>query len=189
MKSRVDEAKVVAQLQDHQPIEVGGLRFVDIGGETVRVDVMLDRDEDATILDAKNAERLCVWLSGRYPVVRETIHHLRMGRGSVGLDPGSDEFLTGPTLGQRMKMAVHTLRNSKTGPHSGDATWLAKQVGVHVMTTERYFEDKAIPQPDIAEKIASVLGWAKDHMHRLLVAAKIRDTARRAMNGPKCKSQ
>lgn len=172
-------------ITEHRPITVAGLTLTDVNGP-VRVDLPHDRDVDAVLLDEVDAQRLVCWLSGRLPVVRDYIHKLRCGLDAVQIDRGVQEFLQGPTLGERIRESVRTIRqNPSQGKkrHNGDMTWLARQIGVQVASAGRYLKDQAIPEPQIASKIAAVLGWPEAHMTNLIHAAKIRAAERKARGG------
>ncbi len=167
-------------ITDHKPLTVGLLTFVDAAGGDIRVDLPQDKDHDAVLLTPADTERLVCWLSGKCPVVREYIDRLKHGRMEVHVDPSVSEFLVGPTLGERISIAVRTIRQSKPTKHSGDAAWLAKMICVRQMTALRYMKDQAIPEPPYAQRIASVLGWSEQHMAHLLLAARLRAVAKKS---------
>lgn len=173
------DAQLKDALKNHRPITVGGLTFADING-LVRVDLPENKDIDAAMLTGREAEQLCCWLTFRFPCVREYIQRLQRGNSPINLDPRAEEFLTGPTLGERIALAVNTIRNSGHKKHNGDVSWLAAKLGVEPMTISRYFRDLAVPESDIATEIARILGWPQDHMACLIQAARIRQMVGKA---------
>lgn len=159
--NKVDDAQIEAFLADHRPITVAGLTFTAIGQADgdIRIDLPKNRGQEATIMDVKGAEALCCWLTLRFPAVREYIERLQKKHGEI-----SD----GKTLGQAIQESVKKIRGdaSRPGPHSGDATWLAEKTGLTPMTVFRYLTDQAIPQNNIALRIARILGWSDTEMQK-----------------------
>lgn len=179
---RLTDTEVKLALADHQPITLAGLTFADISGP-VRVDLPANRDVEAVMLTEEEAERLCVWLTFRFEAVREYIRKLQRGLEPVHLKL-DDEFLSGPTLGQRIKSAVHAIRQSNGKlRRNGDASWLAGQLGCSVMTAARYFTGN-VPRPEYARKIAKILGWPQEYMDKLIVATRLRQGLTRAKKTP-----
>lgn len=174
------EQEMHAAITDHKPLTVGLLTFVDAARGDIRVDLPQDNDHDAVLLTPADTERLVCWLSLKCPIVREYIDKIKRGWKAVHADPAVREILTGPTLGERISVAVHTLRGSPDRPHSGDATWLATQLGCKTAVALRYMRDQAIPQPEYAQRIAAILGWTEQHMAHLLMAARLRAVAKKS---------
>jgi len=116
-------------------------------GDALVVRCDCDRGPDEWVswtLDSSEVQQLAVWLVARLPE-------------NVFCDP------KGPTLGQQLTFFArsHAADGKKNGAIH---TWLANQLGVTVMTAGRYLNDKAIPIPDIANRIADLVGWTHEEM-------------------------
>ncbi|MFA5377670.1 MAG: hypothetical protein WC455_18110 [Dehalococcoidia bacterium] len=199
MKPNNDTKQLEHDLAQHGPLICGSLEFRNVGGDIKITRSSADADENqADLLPAKDAERLCCWLTLVFPGVRQYIKTLKQERDEAVVSyvrlstnlPVSDgilDLLKGPTLGERIRQAIASHRTHKEGCHDGSQTWLANKINVPLMTVYRYVLDQAIPVPNIAARIATVLGWPKEEMARYIRAAKIQHAMKKELHAKKPK--
>ena len=65
-------------------------------------------------------------------------------------------------LQERAGAAAHLKYSPKR--HTGLAVWLAKQSGLHQMTTGRYLKGESLPLKHIAARFSELLDWPMEYM-------------------------